>query len=88
LPSSKPRHGAIDELVRRKAEATEKDLSIRIPELDRLIAAILAVPETRPQPIDRPEVGPGSTGCSWKFWANRPSKPARVAKTVNRFYRS
>lgn len=51
--------GAIDGLVRRKAEATEKDLSIRIPELDRLIAAILAVPETRPQPIDRPEVRAG-----------------------------
>ena len=47
---------AIDELVRRKAQATEKDMSSRIPELDRLIGGILADPEIRPQPIERPEV--------------------------------
>lgn len=48
--------GAIDDLVHRKAQATEKDLAGRIPDLDRLIAGILTTPEIRPQAIDRPEV--------------------------------
>jgi predicted nucleotidyltransferase len=48
--------GVIDALVRQKAQATEKDLAARSPDLDRLIAGILAVPEVRPQPIDRPDV--------------------------------
>jgi predicted nucleotidyltransferase len=51
-----PVGGAIDALVERKAVATEKDVTARLPELDRLIAGILETPETRPQPIDRPEI--------------------------------
>jgi predicted nucleotidyltransferase len=48
--------GAIDALVERKAQATEKDAVARIPQLDRLLAAILAAPAIRPEPIDRPQV--------------------------------
>jgi predicted nucleotidyltransferase len=48
--------GVTDELIGRKAKATEKDLGARIPELDRMMAEILAEPAIRPQPIDRPEV--------------------------------
>jgi predicted nucleotidyltransferase len=48
--------GAIDALVERKAQATEKDMSARIPELDRLLSGILATPEIRPRPIDRPDM--------------------------------
>ena len=46
---------SIDVLVGRKAQSTEKDVGARIPELDRLIGAILAEPELRPKPDDRPE---------------------------------
>jgi predicted nucleotidyltransferase len=49
-------HRAIDELVQQKARATETDTSVRIPELDRWIAGILAEPVLRPRPIDRPDV--------------------------------
>jgi uncharacterized protein len=48
--------GVIDDLVQRKAQATERDMSAPIPELDGLIAGILAEPMLRPQTSDRPEV--------------------------------
>jgi predicted nucleotidyltransferase len=47
---------AIEDLVRLKAEATEKDSGARIADLDHLIAEILAEPEIRPLPLERPEI--------------------------------
>jgi predicted nucleotidyltransferase len=47
---------AIDDLVQRKAQVTEKDMGARIPALDGMMIGILAEPEIRPQPLDRPEV--------------------------------
>jgi hypothetical protein len=48
--------GAIDALVERKAQPTETDAVARIPQLDRLLAAIRDAPAIRPEPIDRPQV--------------------------------